>query len=379
MSQAGRFFSNSGSGGFIQTITGNDGIPAVPTAGNINVVGTGNITVTNTGVSTETISFTGVLPIANGGTNASSMTNTFGVNYFDGTRLVTTAVGTATNVLTSNGVGVAPTFQAIPASGVTSITGNTGGAQTGAITLTGGATGAAFGGAAGTITMTFAGITANGGTVSLATDATASAINIGTGAGVKTVILGSTNSTSTTTVNCGTGGANFGTSANAHATTIGSTTASATTTIQGPSAGVFAIGVAGVTPSNINMVTINTSTGQLGSQAVPSGLAWSVITANQTAAVNNGYFCNKAGTLALALPAASAVGDIIEVANINTTTGTQFTQAANQQIFFGNTSTTLGATGTLTSIAVGDTLKIVCRTANLVWQVTSAIGNWTPA
>lgn len=119
-----------------------------------------------------------------------------------------------------------------------------------------------------------------------------------------------------------------------------------------------------------NTITIN---------AVGGGDTWSVITANQTAAVNNGYFCNKAGTLALALPAVSAIGDVIEVANINTATGVQFTQAAGQQIFIGNTSTTLGAAGTLTSSAVGDTLKIVCRTANTIWQVTSMMGNWTPA
>ncbi len=107
--------------------------------------------------------------------------------------------------------------------------------------------------------------------------------------------------------------------------------------------------------------------------------SWSVITLDQTAAVNNGYFCNKASTLLLALPAASAVGDIIEVSNINTALGVQFTQAANQQIFIGNRSTTLGAAGTLTSSDLGDSLKIVCRTANLVWNVTSGWGNWTPA
>ncbi len=106
---------------------------------------------------------------------------------------------------------------------------------------------------------------------------------------------------------------------------------------------------------------------------------WTVITASQTAVINHGYFCNKAGTLALALPAASAVGDVIEVGNINTALGIQFTQAAGQQIFFASTSTTLGATGTLTSSAVGDTLRIVCRVANTIWQVQSSIGNWTPA
>lgn len=51
------------------------------------------------------------VPLADGGTNATSMATTDGVVYFDGTRLVTTAVGTATNVLTSNGAGMAPTFQ----------------------------------------------------------------------------------------------------------------------------------------------------------------------------------------------------------------------------------------------------------------------------
>ena len=66
------------------------------------------------------------LTIASGGTNASSMTNTYGVNYFDGTRLVTSTVGTATHVLTSNGAGVAPTFQVSPGAGsVESVTGGT--------------------------------------------------------------------------------------------------------------------------------------------------------------------------------------------------------------------------------------------------------------
>jgi hypothetical protein len=141
----------------------------------------------------------------------------------------------------------------------------------------------------------------------------------------------------------------------------------------------FVAGIASVVNSNKNIVTIDTTTGQLGSQSISSSTLWTTINANQTAAVGNGYFCNKAGTLALALPAASAVGDVIEVANINTAAGVQFTQAANQQIFIAGGSSTLGAAGTLTSTAVGDTLKMVCRTANLVWQVVSSIGTWTPA
>lgn len=164
----------------------------------------------------------------------------------------------------------------------------------------------------------------------------------------------------------------------------------------------YICGIQGVNVGNTATVvtTAGTNANQLGSAVITAGtnisvtptantitiaatgagsFGWSVITANQTAAINNGYFCNKAGTLALALPATSAVGDVIEVANINTALGVQFTQAAGQQIFFATASTTLGATGTLTSSAVGDTLKMVCRTANTVWQVVSSIGNWTPA
>lgn len=54
--------------------------------------------------------------ISKGGTNATSMTNTDGVVYYDGTKLETTAVGTAGQALTSNGSGAAPTFQDSPVS-----------------------------------------------------------------------------------------------------------------------------------------------------------------------------------------------------------------------------------------------------------------------
>ncbi len=183
MSQAGTYVPNGGGGGgTVITLTGNTGGPVGPDgAGNINLIGTGNIIVTGLPIDNELdISLSGSIPsefdtdagtatpiagvlnilggtgintsgasdtvtinldvpvsIADGGTNATSMTDTFGVNYFDGTRIVTTAVGTAGDVLTSNGVGVAPTFQTPGASGVISITGDTGSAVSGAITLTG--------------------------------------------------------------------------------------------------------------------------------------------------------------------------------------------------------------------------------------------------
>src|SRR5579859_737896 len=124
--------------------------------------GTGLSITTNS--STLSYALSTPVSIANGGTNATSMTNTDGVVYYDGTRLVTTAVGTATNVLTSNGAGVAPTFQA-PAASSISITGNTGGALTGnAFTFTGGTTGLSFGGSGTTETLSGTLAIANGGT-----------------------------------------------------------------------------------------------------------------------------------------------------------------------------------------------------------------------
>jgi trimeric autotransporter adhesin len=124
-----QFFARSLSGGSIDTVTGNSGGPVTGDgSGNINIVGTGNITVAgNPGTFTETISITGVIPIANGGTNASSFATTDGVIYYDGTRLVATSAGTSGQVLTSNGAGVAPTYQSAVGN-LSTLTGNTGGA-----------------------------------------------------------------------------------------------------------------------------------------------------------------------------------------------------------------------------------------------------------
>lgn len=84
-------------------------------------------------------------------------------------------------------------------------------------------------------------ITLNSGTnaVSISTDAAATTINIGTGAAAKTVAVGSTNTTSALTLNSGSGG-------------------------------IIASGVSGVAVANKNYVTINTSTGALGSDSGPT-------------------------------------------------------------------------------------------------------------
>ena len=103
---------------------------------------------------------------------------------------------------------------------------------------------------------------------------------------------------------------------------------------------------------------------------------WRNIIANQTLAVNNGYFVN-AGALSLLLPAVSAVGDVIEVSLPTGGTSWSITQGAGQEIRAGIVTTTAGAGGSLSSTALGDSVRLVCQTANLVWEAQSSFGSLT--
>lgn len=125
-------------------------------------------------------------------------------------------------------------------------------------------------------------------------------------------------------------------------------------------------------------VTGNPGTNTLTIDFTGSGsFAWSVETIDLTMVVNHGYIANKAGTLNLELPAIAAVGSIIKVTGINTALGWRITQAAGNQIFFGTSSTILGAAGYLESTAIHDSLEMVCVVANTTWNVLSSIGNIT--
>jgi len=99
-----------GGGAQISTLTGDDALPVIPAAGNINIIGSG-ITTTNSAPNTLQVALNVPVSIANGGTNAVAMATADGVCYYDGTRIVTTAAGVAGQTLTSNGPGVAPTYQ----------------------------------------------------------------------------------------------------------------------------------------------------------------------------------------------------------------------------------------------------------------------------
>lgn len=124
-------------------------------------------------------------------------------------------------------------------------------------------------------------------------------------------------------------------------------------------------------------VTGNSGTNTETISVTGSGIVWQTITASQALVSNNGYICVAAGgALALSLPATSSLGDIIEI-TLDGATSFAITQAPGQQIRYGNTSTTSGAGGSITTIAQGDTIRMVCQTANLKWNIISSLGNLT--
>lgn len=125
-------------------------------------------------------------------------------------------------------------------------------------------------------------------------------------------------------------------------------------------------------------LSITTGAGSLTINSTSGGLNWTIITADQTAAINTSYICNKGTVLTLTMPSTAAVGSVIAVMNINIAAGTKVLSANPGQLNFGNSSATAN-TGSFTSIALGDSLTMVCTVANTTWQVYAAQGNWTIA
>lgn len=104
---------------------------------------------------------------------------------------------------------------------------------------------------------------------------------------------------------------------------------------------------------------------------------WNFISADQALVNNQNYVCiSPGGALQLALPAISLRGSLIEVA-LNGATSFTITQGALQSIVVGAFSTTPGVTGSLTTTAQGDTVRMICVVTNLTWFCLSMMGNPT--
>lgn len=102
------------------------------------------------------------------------------------------------------------------------------------------------------------------------------------------------------------------------------------------------------------------------------------VSASQAMSSNSGYLVPPSSTpIFLDLPSSSSVGDtLIVTADVYALgpdplyPGFTISQNAFQQILYGNTSgTTFGATGSLKAVAQGQTVVMVCVTANTIWNV----------
>ena len=141
----------------------------------------------------------------------------------------------------------------------------------------------------------------------------------------------------------------------------------------GPTAGnINIVGGAGVT------VTGNPGLSTLTITVASGALTWNeVIVMGPTGmAINNGYVANNAGLVTLTLPAVAAFGSVIRVAGKGAG-GWLIAQNAGQTIFYGATSTTPGAGGSLASTLPNHCVELVCITANNDWEVLSSVGNLT--
>jgi hypothetical protein len=105
-------------------------------------------------------------------------------------------------------------------------------------------------------------------------------------------------------------------------------------------------------------------------------LVWTGISAPQTGVAENGYYVTS-GNQALTLPASAAAGTYLAIYAAKGSTGWTIVQGAGQSIQLGNTSTTVGAGGSLASTSVGDGITMLCTVANTTWLALDSVGNIT--
>lgn len=130
------------------------------------------------------------------------------------------------------------------------------------------------------------------------------------------------------------------------------------------------------TAGAVGNVLTSDGTNWISSSSSSTSITWVAITADQTAAINTNYLCNKAGLLTLTIPTTAAVGSVIGVMNINTALGVKILSANPGQLILGTVSASAN-TGHLDSINLGDSLFLVCVVANTTWRSYGVQGNWT--
>lgn len=144
--------------------------------------------------------------------------------------------------------------------------------------------------------------------------------------------------------------------------------------------GQLIIGRAGLSPTVATLtagagIAIANASGSITITNTGAGAAWNFISVSQPLVADNGYVCiAPGGALVLPLPAVSAQGSELEI-YLDGSTSWQITQGAGQSILYGNTNTTGGVGGSITSTSQGDSIRLLCTVTNLRWIVLNGCGN----
>lgn len=164
-------------------------------------------------------------------------------------------------------------------------------------------------------------------------------------------------------IEAGSGGASWAQSSSA---------SGSVTTLTGNSGGALS-------PSggNINIVgasgtTVAGAGSTLTITATPQSFTWNPAATSIALAVENGYIV-EAGAQSFSLPATAAVGDEIALM-LHAGTSWTITQGGGQSIRAGSSISTTGVGGSVASTAVGDSIWLICTTANTDFMALSFVG-----
>ena len=124
-------------------------------------------------------------------------------------------------------------------------------------------------------------------------------------------------------------------------------------------------------------ISVTNGAGTITVAAVGGGTTWTdVAGVSQAIVANNSYTANNAGLVTLTLPVAMAYGSVVEICGKGAG-GWLLAQQAGQTIFYGSSTTTPGAGGSIASTGQYNSIKIVCTVADLSFTVIAAVGNHT--
>lgn len=123
-------------------------------------------------------------------------------------------------------------------------------------------------------------------------------------------------------------------------------------------------------------ISVTNAAGSITIANTSGGFTWTRVAGTSQAVVKqNGYIATNGALTTFTLPATAAIGDSFQIASEGAGL-VLIAQNANQQIFCGVVSTSVGVGGSLASTHRRDTIEIVCTNTDNTWTVVDFVGNW---